>query len=118
MNNIKAIIIAAVLAPMTLHAAPLTDNHELAKQCHQLSKELNSLKKLETVSFCKDKISSTSNFSEMAGEDLIVDRVYSAKSSLELAIQSLAYSTVEDCIQTTNISNAKAELQKIHDALH
>jgi hypothetical protein len=117
MNNIKALIIAAVLAPVTLYAAPQTENHELAKKCHQLSKELDLLKKLESIGFCKEKIQSASTYAEMAGEELIMDGIHTAKMEIKLAITALAYSAVEECDQATNIGVAKNELQQIHDAL-
>ena len=102
---------------MSLYATHFESNQELAKKCHQLSKELSSLKKVEQVSFCKSEIDDASSFSEMAGKDIIVNNLYSAKSALELAVQALAYSTVEECTQATSIDKAKNELQKIHDEL-
>lgn len=117
MFNIKTIVLAALLSPIGLNAASLADNKALAKKCHQLSKELHSLEMVESVPFCKEKISTASSFSEMAGQDLIGNAVFSAKITLQLAIRDLAYSAMEDCIQEKNIDNAKTELQKIHDAL-
>lgn len=117
MIKIKTMFLAALLSPIGLNAASLADNKELARKCHQLSKELHSLMLVESVPFCKEKIRTASNFSEMAGQDLIGNSVSSAKITLQLAIRDLAYSAMEECIQETNIDNKKNELQKIHDAL-
>lgn len=117
-KNIKSILLATTfLLPLPLHSNSLTDNFELAKKCHQLSKELHSLEKIETFEFCKDQIHSASVYSEMAGKDLIRKETYTAKIEIKLAISALDYSTLEDCVQATNIRVAKNELQKIQDAL-
>lgn len=117
MLKLKTMFLTALLLPIGLNAASLADNQALARKCYQLSKELDSLMLVESVPFCEEKISSASTFSEMAGKHLIGNSVSSAKVALDLAIRDLAYSTMEDCVQETNIDKAKNELQKIHDAL-
>lgn len=117
MNYVKTIVLAALLTPISIYAAQVESNQTLAKRCHQLSKELSSLSTIETVPFCVDKITDGSIYTEMAGEDLIINEVNMAKLNLSLAIQALAYSSVEDCAQAININITKNELQTIKDSL-
>ena len=102
---------------MTLNAAHLFENLELAKKCHKLAIFIDELAAAEHVSFCKNKVHSASTYTEMAANDLMFDGSNSAKLKLELAIRDLAYSAVEDCTKASDIALTKNELQKIHDVI-
>lgn len=113
----KKIFFLLILLPLTLNAANLFENLELAKKCHKLSIFLDELAAVEKVSFCKGKVHSASIFTEMAANDLMFDGLNSAKLELQLAIRDLAYSAVEDCTKANDIALTKYELQKIHNVI-
>ncbi|HAT9261832.1 TPA: hypothetical protein JBL33_13880 [Legionella pneumophila] len=113
----KKIFVLFLLLPMTLNAAHLFENLELAKKCHKLAIFIDELAAAEQVSFCKNKVHSASTYTEMAANDFMFDGSNSAKLKLELAIRDMAYSAVEDCTKASDIALTKNELQKIHDVI-
>lgn len=117
--KIRNIFLFAVISfPFSTNATNLVDNLTLSKKCHQLSISLEKLAKIETVSFCKEKISDASYYTEHAAESLISINASLSKLYLQIASQKLAYTAVEECTQKTDISFFKNEITSIIDSIN
>lgn len=107
-------LLAAITVPLTVHAN-LLGNLALSKKCHQLAISIKELSTTEGVQFCKNKISIAADLTELAAEDFIADDMYAARFKLNIAIEELTYTTVENCEQANNILLARNEVEKIYN---